>query len=408
MSDPKQSSFKRLALYYGLTLLVCLLLVGVAAGALYLIYSTEPTAQREGATRKSAALVDTLIVNRGTYEPELVVLGNVQPSREIHLSPLVSGEVIAVDPSFEPGRIVDKGQPLLTIDPEDFRNIIRLRQSDLKQAQAELAIEEGRQSVARKELAAIGQELTPASSALVLREPQIASIQARIDAAQSALDQAKLELKRTGLTAPFDAQIMNRLANEGSQVQSGDPVARLVGIDTYWVIASVPLRQLDTIQFADQSTRGSLVEVRLKSVWGPDASRVGEVTRLIGELEPQARLAKVLITVDDPLAREADGPALILDTIVEARIKTKPLVDVVRLPREYLRQNDTVWVLDDGKLAIRKVEIAFGNAAYVYVADGLQDGAEIVTTSLATVAEGRALRRTSDQTPSADEGAQGE
>ncbi|MFK7788481.1 MAG: efflux RND transporter periplasmic adaptor subunit, partial [Phycisphaeraceae bacterium] len=229
MSDREKPSFKWLVLHYVVSLFVCLLLVGFAAAALFWIYSSEPTAQIEGATRKSAALVDTLVVQRGTYEPELVVLGNVQPSREIRLSPLVGGEIIKVNPRFVPGGIVEQGQPLFEIDPADFSNIVKLRESELKQAQAELAIEEGRQSVARKELAALGQEITPANRALVLREPQIDSIKARIASAQSLLDQATLDKKRTRVIAPFDAQIMSRLANLGSQVEPGQSVARLVG-----------------------------------------------------------------------------------------------------------------------------------------------------------------------------------
>lgn len=397
MSDQHKPSMMRLVLHYVVSALVCLLILGAAVGALYWIYSSEPTAQREGATRKSAALVDTLVVERGTYEPDLVVLGNVQPSREIQLSPLVGGEIIKVDPSFEPGGIVAKNQPLLEIDSEDYRNVITLRESELKQAQAELAIEEGRQAVARKELDALGLEITPANRALVLREPQIDSIKARIASAQSMLDQATLDLKRTSLIAPFDAQIMSRLANLGSQVEPGQSVARLVGIDTYWVIASVPLRQLKFITFEEAKKAGSTVEIRLKSVWGPGELRTGVVTRLIGELDPQARLAQVLITVGNPLALQNDDPPLILDSIVQARIKTKPLEAVVRLPREHLRQNNTVWVFDEGKLAIRKVQIAFGNADYVYVSEGLSDDDEIVITALATVSEGRPLRRSTDQ-----------
>lgn len=402
MGDQKKHSVKWRVLYYAGSAFLCLLIFGAAAGVLYWIYSSEPTAQREGATRKTAALVDTLVVERGSYEPELVVLGNVQPAREIQLSPLVGGEIIEMDRSFVPGGMIHKGQPLLKIDPADFQNIVRLRDSELKQAQAELAIEEGRQAVARKELAAIGQELTEANRALVLRQPQIDSIKARIDSAQSALDQAKLDLKRADLITPFDAQIMDRMANLGSRVEPGQAVARLVGTDAYWVIASVPLRQLNFITFPDDANPGSSVEVRLKSVWGPNQFRAGVVTRLIGELDPQARLAQVLITVEDPLARQGDGPPLILDSIVEARIKTKPLEDVVRLPREYLRQNKTVWVFEDGKLAIREIQIAFGNAAYVYVSEGLNDGDEIVTTALATVAEGRPLRRSTDASDPSD------
>ncbi|MGB0766121.1 MAG: efflux RND transporter periplasmic adaptor subunit [Phycisphaeraceae bacterium] len=400
MSKKGLSSVARSILYYGGSALVCLLLAAAAAGGLYWIYGTEPQAEREGATRKSAALVDTIVVTRGTHRPELVVLGNVQPEDEIQLSALVGGEIIAVDPSFEPGGIVEPGQPLLTIDPADYRNVVTLRESELKQIEAELSIERGRQDVARKELASLGRTIDPENRALVLREPQIASLEARIQAARAALDQARLDLQRTQLNAPFRAQIMERTANLGTRIAAGDPVARLVGVDTYWVYASVPVRHLSRIDFADDSPQGSKAKLTLESVWGPDASRTGEVRRLIGELDPRARLAQVLVAVDDPLALGPDqpGPRLLLDTIVRIGIQGRPLEEVVRLPREVLRQNSSVWIYDDGKLAIRTVQIAFGNDAHVYISDGLEDNDEVVTTALATVTEGRPLRRIADET----------
>lgn len=396
----KPSGKKQLVLYYAGSGLICLLLLAGAAGGIYWIYSSEPTAQREGATRKAPALVDTLVVDVGTYRPRLPVLGNVQPADEIRLSPLVGGEIVKVDPGFVPGGIVEKGRPLIEIDQADYVTAVTLRDSELKQVQAELKIEEGRQKVARKELEALGGEVTQENRALVLREPQIDSIRARADAAQAALDQAKLELKRTSLAAPFHAQIMQRTANLGTRVAPGESVARLVGVDSYWVFASVPIRHLNLLVFDDDNNnddQATDATITMDSVWGPGQSRSGRVTRLIGELDPQARLAQVLITVDDPLALRTDGPVLLLDTIVQVNMTGKPIENVVRLPRDYLRQNNSVWVYDQGKLAIRPVRVVFGNAEHVYIAEGLNDGDEVVTTALATVVEGRPLRRTSDQ-----------
>ena len=75
MHEQDQRSVVWRVLYYLVSFVACLLLIGAAALALRWIYSSEPTAEREGATRKTAALVETLVVSRGTYEPELSVLG---------------------------------------------------------------------------------------------------------------------------------------------------------------------------------------------------------------------------------------------------------------------------------------------------------------------------------------------
>ena len=53
--------------------IACLAILGASAAAIVWINRTEPTAEQISATRKSAALVETLTVTRGTYAPRLVV-----------------------------------------------------------------------------------------------------------------------------------------------------------------------------------------------------------------------------------------------------------------------------------------------------------------------------------------------
>ena len=42
---------------------------------------------------------------------------------------------------------------------------------------------------------------------------------------------------------------------------------------------------------------------------------------MIGALDRQTRLARVVVTVDDPLGRKSDVPPLIIDTLIEASIE---------------------------------------------------------------------------------------
>jgi multidrug efflux system membrane fusion protein len=88
-----------------------------------------------------------------------------------------------------------------------------LRKSDLELAKSNLSIQMGRQDVARKDFELIGQELSAENKALVLREPQLESAKANVEAAQAAVNQAQLNLQRTTITAPFDAHVISRNTN---------------------------------------------------------------------------------------------------------------------------------------------------------------------------------------------------
>jgi RND family efflux transporter MFP subunit len=374
------------------TLAICMAIALAAMGIIYLIHATEPTAKKSGATRKSAALVEVIYPKRGDYRPVITALGTVEPAREIQLSPQVRGQIISMAEQFIPGGFVKEGEVLLEIDPADYRNNLAMRQSELHQAQAELEQELGQQRAAQQEFALLGEEIEEANRDLILREPQIRSVKARVEAAQAELDMSKLDLSRTRLRAPFDAQVLSRSVNLGSQVSPGNSLARLVGIDEYWIIASIPQANLQWIQLPVAGERGAPVEITKKGIWDEGISRKGEVRGLIGALDNETRLARLLITIEDPLARQFEGPKLLLGTVVEANIAANRLEGVSRLERVYLRRNDTVWIYKEGKLNIREVNVVFRDLHYVYIRDGIEEGEAVVTTNLATIAEGILLR----------------
>ncbi len=402
MSEFGQSRPRRRWLSIFLNTVVCLAILAGSVAGVWLIYRTEPTAEQIETKRKSAALVETITVERNTYSPQLVVLGSVQPAQDIVLSPRVRGQVVALSPAFVPGGMVRQGEMLLQIDPADFENTVSVRQSELEQVEADWEIEVGRRKLAEQELELLGDSISGINRALVLREPQSASLKSQLRAAQAALERAKLDLERTQLVAPFDAQVLTLSVNVGSQVGPGDSLGRLVGIDEYWVIAAVPVRNLRWVQFPTDDGEGSLVTLRNPDAWGANISRTGRVARMIGALDEQTRLARVLITVDDPLGQTSDVPPLILDTLVEASIAGVPLADVVRLEREHVHEDDTVWVTTNGQLEIRQTDIVFRDPDYAYIRGGLESGDEVVITTLATVADGVRLRKVNgDAAPAA-------
>lgn len=378
------------------TLLVCVIILLVAAGVTAVVFNTEPTALRVGATKETAMLVDVTQVERGTFRPTIVAMGAVEPAQEINLSPRVSGEIIERAPSFTPGGRVEKGTVLLRIDPADYENALEQRRSELHRAEADLAIEMGRQNVAEKDLQLFEGELSAQSQALVLREPQLNTARAAVEAARAAVAQAQLDLERTWVRAPFDAHVLERHVNIGSQVSPGDELGHLVGIDHYWVVATVPLSKLRWIAFPDSSRpQGSLVRLRDDAAWPQGVYRTGRVYSLVGALEGRTRMARVIVSIGDPLGYRdgsADEPPLMIGSYVEARIEGEEIGPVTRLDRDLLRQGDTTWVMEDGQLRIRDLDIVFRDQTHAFVGSGLEGGDMVVTTNLSTVTEGAALR----------------
>jgi len=392
------------------TLAACLVILAVGAAAIVLVFSTEPSAQRTGATRQTPMLVDVVEVARGDWRPQFVAMGTVEAAQDIVLRPRVGGQVVARDPAFTPGGFVAAGQTLVRIDPADYETALLRARSDLSQAEADLELEMGRQNVAQLDYELLAGDLAQADESLVLREPQLMQARARVESARAAVRQAELDLARTRVTAPFAAHVLSREVDLGSQVAAGDPLGRLVGLDAYWVVTTLPRNQLRWLELpAAPGAPGVEVTIHDPAAWPDGAKRTGRLYSQVGALDAQTRLARLLVTVADPLARDQAGdhgdpadatrPPLTIGAFVEVRIPARALAGVVRLDRELVRQDGTVWVMQDGALQIRAVEIVVQDARFAYIAGGLQDGDRVVATNLTTVAEGAPLRLSGGEAP---------
>lgn len=378
------------------TLLICVLILLLAAGTVAAIFSTEPKAERSSATKQTAMLVEVTGVDHGTFRPTVTAMGTVRPEQEIVLSPRVSGEIVSISDSFTPGGFVQQGEILLQIDPADYEATLLERRSELRQVSAELEMELGHQELARQDYEELEGTISSEYKTLVLREPQLDTARAQVEAAQAAVRRAELDLERTRIRAPFAAHILTREANVGSQVAPGESLGHLVGIKSYWVEATVPVANLRWIDFPRNGRdTGSPVRIRNRTAWPEDLFRMGRVHSLVGALENETRMARVLLTVPDPLAHEPESagqPPLMIGSYVEARIEGTPIENVVRMDRDYLRQNDTVWINENGVLKIKELDIAFRDEKFTYIRNGLGSDDLVVTTNLATVIEGASLR----------------
>ena len=376
-----------------------LLPVGVLLLAIILFMVMMKSAPRAERTPRPqlARLVETVPASYGEQQVTISALGTVLAAQQVTLRPQVDGEVVEVSPQLVPGGYFRAGKRMLRIDASDYRLAVQQRESDLARARAELAMEQGNQAVARRENEILGEVLTDQESSLVLRKPQLAMARATVAAAQAALDDAHLALSRTIIMAPFDALVISESVDLGTRLTSQSEIATLVGTDVYWVELSVPGSQLKWITLPGvDDDGGAAVRLYQDADWGPGQYRSGRVIRLLGEVGDAGRMARVLVAVDDPLAIKAENagaPRLLIGAYLRAEIAGRTLPAAVALKREWLRDSDRVWIMnEDDQLEIRPLEIAYRGSDEVFVTAGLNDGERLVITGIAAVAAGMPLR----------------
>ena len=378
------------------TMLVLVIIV-VSAGVSVYWLTHQPKAQRKQ-PQAQARLVEVTAAKRQEHRITISAMGTVVPARAIQLAAQVSGQVVAVSPAFVPGGRVEAGGKLLQIERTDYELAVLRRKSELTQAQGELSMEMGQQSVAQRELELLGMDVDQEDMKLLLRKPQLAMAQAAVAAARASLAQGELNLQRTEISTPFNAMVESRSVDLGAQVGVGTAVASLVGTDKYWVQVLVPMDQLRWIDIPDGDGKaGSTVRVYCEAAWGPEVFRVGMAEQLTGSLEPEGRMAQLLVAVVDPLGISSEPQQrhrLLLDSYVRVEIEGQKLSGVISVPRTALRDGKNVWVMQPDKtLGISKVKTVWSGNDQVFVTDGIDDGDLLITSDLAAPVAQMALRR---------------
>lgn len=340
--------------------------------------------------------VEVITATRGPQQIYVEAGGTVIPAREVAISPQVTGRVVELHPALLPGGFLEAGSTLLHIDPRDYEFLVEQQKAQVAGAAFTLKDEQGRRAIAEQEWELLGKsiETTEQGRELALRGPQLAQAQANLKAMESALEQAQLNLARTQLQVPFNAQVRSETAELGQQVGPNTAVAVLTGTDTYWVQASVPLDQLNSFQKPDRDGRGgALATIKVRTANGT-FTRQGQVVRLLNQLEERGRLARILISVPDPLNLQSGSqePPLLLGTYVHVQIEGNRLGDVAVLPPTAMREGDRIWIMNaQNELEIRQANVAWRQGANVLINEGVSSGERVVVSRLSAPLPGLKL-----------------
>lgn len=365
--------------------LICLGIVGVG----YLVMAGLKASAPEAKKRQPRAMqvlvnIEPLIMANAGVRVE--GMGLVVAAREVKLKAQVSGQVVEIAADFLEGQHVAAGTVLAQIEADDYELQLAQAQSTLELREAELELEMGFQRVAGREWQLLGEssDVLAESSSLALREPQLKQAQAMQRSAQSAVDRARLDLSRTEIAVPFNAQVLEKSVEVGSLAGIGGDVAHVVSTDSFYVRVSIPVNRVPVLEIPGGEA--------LVSISGAESPMTGRIISLLGDLDPNGRMARVLVEVRDPLGLEAQNAGrakLLLGAYVTVDLVGHPMPNTFLIPRETLRNDDHVWLRrPDATLEIRSVSVLWKNRDTVVIGEGLAAGEQLITSSLSFAADG--------------------
>ena len=397
--EPKQSWIWVVRGFVQLGVASALVALGVVV--YNVLIATGPVAKK-GDRPRVARLVEVATVDPTRSGPIIRAWGEVEPAQTLIVRPEIAGRLEWVHPDVTPGGLLRSGTEVARLDPTDLEFAVLQARADIADVEARILIEQGQAAIGERELSRLSRNLSEAQKSLVLRKPQMAQLEAELDAAEASLKQAENALTKTRVVAPFDAVVLTESVAPGTMLTTGMEAATLIPVDRYHVVLRVSGAALDWIPLDGSQS----VTLTHEGIWPDGAVREGSVVRLNAGLSETGRMAELIVEISDPLALQPENagkPKVLLGSFLEGRIEAaltgvstadvEAGQPVIRIDRSNLRDNDTVWIFSEEEtLDIREVEVLWRGPETVLISAGLSPGDQIVTTPLPTYTKGMKLR----------------
>ncbi|WP_227718108.1 efflux RND transporter periplasmic adaptor subunit [Microbulbifer sp. Q7] len=359
--------------------------VGVLAVVAVALFAPKP--EEKVAEAALPPLADVLYADPGRHTLLVPSQGSVHARHEIEVVARVGGVIESVNDAFVPGGFFQRGDSLIQIEPADYRYALTRAEAQVANAAATLAQEQGMAKQAKREWRDLG---TKTANNLFLRKPQLAAAEAGLAAAKADRDQAKLNLERTAVTAPFAGRVVETLVDIGQYVTPGTKLARIHSIGIAEVRLPLTDHQLSLLELPLGRAIEDGPAVRVTAnLAGQEREWRGQIVRTEAAIDPNSRFVYAVAQIQNPYS--GDAP-LINGLFVEAHIAGKTYDDISVLPRQALHEGGHILVLnEENQLGFRKMELLQAVGDQVWLRGDLAKGEPVVISSLGYSREGMVL-----------------
>ncbi len=294
------------------------------------------------APASSGVQVSVVVPPEMAYTPSVRLNGVVEARTVTNVIPQVSGRVTEVSHSFRPGSLVAAGDVLFRIDSADYELAVERTMAEIEGARSDLALLEAQSAAERQ----VWNRQFPDRKIpdLIAQVPQIAAAKARIRSGEAARETALLALERTVVRAPFAARVLDTELDIGQVVGGNVAVGSLFSIESLEIAVPVSTSDLGLIGEFDQR-RATLSSERLGG-----RELTGTVVRKAAALDERTRLGTLYVVPDD-------RDSLIVGEFVSVEIDGQDTPSALRVPDAAMAARDQVWVVEDGMIRERRVDV---------------------------------------------------
>jgi membrane fusion protein (multidrug efflux system) len=327
------------------------------------IANSNPPPRRQA--EKVVKNVFTKEVINGSYNVQIPSNGVLEAYQRIKITSRVQGLMQTINPLFKSGQSYRKGQILVQIASSEFNSNVIAQRASLYNLitsvipDLQLDFPQAYQSwkTYLKEF-----DVEKATPPLPDMDEDVRLFISGRGIISSYYSLQNLEKSLTFYTirAPFDGVLVAANVTEGSLIRPGQELGDFIAPDHYELKVALPKSYVEKIDV------GATVE--LKSI-DKQKKYTGTVSRINAKVNTETQSVEVFIRVSSSELKEG--------VYLEALIGALEFNDVVALDRGLLNGDQELYLVEDDKLVLKKVEVAHFTDSHAVVR-GLKDGVVVI------------------------------
>jgi membrane fusion protein (multidrug efflux system) len=330
----------------------------------------------------AATPVGTIMAERKAIAETFDFVGRVEAVNRVQINARVKGFLEAV--LFKEGDVVKEGAPLYRIEQGLFQAAVEAAQGALERSKA------------AKVLTTIqldrAEQLVKTQSGTVVARDQAKAADDQADGAMLAdeanLQTAKINLGYTDITSPISGKIGRTNITKGNVVgpESGT-LTLIVSQDPMYV--TFPVSQRDLLQAQKTRRAGDIKDVRIRFSDGSSYDQVGTINFVDVTVDRSTDTVTVRATMPNPKGVLIDGQ------FAQVKLESGTSEEKVVVPQAALiadQEGVYVFVVKDGKAAIKRVKPGAASGPDVIIESGLSGGEPVIVQGVQDVRPGMPVR----------------
>lgn len=299
---------------------------------------------------------EVVIVSDTVLEEKIAVLGTLFANEEVEVSSEVAGRLVGIN--FSEGQFVKKGQVLFKLDDSELQGQLKILEARKSYVSS---------SVKRMEALYRAEAVSREEYENELNSQEVLDAQ---------IDLLKIQIDKTGITAPFDGKTGIRRISQGAYVNPNTPLVNLEDLGKIKVEFALPEK------YASKIKPGQRISFTVEN----DARAYDATVHVVDpKIDPNTRSLFVRAMAENRDFRLVPGASASISVSLGGQENTLIVPSQALIPN---LSGYSVYAIREGQARQVPVTIGLRTNNAVQILAGLSKGDTVMTTNLLRVKEG--------------------